>query len=241
MFQEIRAEPKIRTNFTPFFFNSDLLDKVSSSEDLNTILRLWDILGEVEVPSFLPPITTPRYFYDNSLCYHVAPIQAKPIWKFTFRNNSNFSEVSISFEDKLMNTSRVIQRQKLNYVGDRITIPLNLQNGSFSEKLFAMKIQQRIFQKPDEESHCTNYPNAENPSYGDCDQAFVKNEIEKMFGPSQGGRSWRASGDRQISLNASAQRAFANFRDKKNTVFYNCNFLQDKCHILQLQALAVLR
>ena len=30
--------------------------------------------------------------------------------------------------------------------------------------------------------------------------------------------SWRASGDRQISLNASAERAFANFRDK-NVVF----------------------
>ena len=26
--------------------------------------------------------------------------------------------------------------------------------------------------------------------------------------------SWRASGNRQISLNASAERAFANFRDK---------------------------
>ena len=35
----------------------------------------------------------------------------------------------------------------------------------------------------------------------------------------QGGRSWRASGDRQISLNASAERAFANFRDKKTPYF----------------------
>ena len=34
----------------------------------------------------------------------------------------------------------------------------------------------------------------------------------------QGGRSWRASGDRQISLNASAERAFANFRDKKHRI-----------------------
>ena len=33
-----------------------------------------------------------------------------------------------------------------------------------------------------------------------------------------GGRSWRASGDRQISLNASAERAFANFRDKKHRI-----------------------
>ena len=30
--------------------------------------------------------------------------------------------------------------------------------------------------------------------------------------------SWRASGDRQISLNASAERAFANFRDKKHRI-----------------------
>ena len=53
----------------------------------------------------------------------------------------------------------------------------------------------------------------------------------------QGGRSWRASGDRQISLNACAERAFANFRDKKHrilqlqifatkTSFYNCKRLQ---------------
>ena len=34
----------------------------------------------------------------------------------------------------------------------------------------------------------------------------------------QGGRSWRASGDHQISLNASAERAFANFRDKKHRI-----------------------
>ena len=31
--------------------------------------------------------------------------------------------------------------------------------------------------------------------------------------------SWRASGDRQISLNASAERAFANFCDKKHRIF----------------------
>ena len=56
---------------------------------------------------------------------------------------------------------------------------------------------------------------------------------------SQGGRSWRASGDRQISLNASAERAFANFRDK-NTVFYNCKFLQHKRRFFAL-ALTALR
>ena len=30
--------------------------------------------------------------------------------------------------------------------------------------------------------------------------------------------SWRASGNRQISLNATAERAFANFRDKKHRI-----------------------
>ena len=30
--------------------------------------------------------------------------------------------------------------------------------------------------------------------------------------------SWHASGNRQISLNASAERAFANFRDKKHRI-----------------------
>ena len=30
--------------------------------------------------------------------------------------------------------------------------------------------------------------------------------------------SWRASGDRQISLNASAECAFSNFRDKKHRI-----------------------
>ena len=36
--------------------------------------------------------------------------------------------------------------------------------------------------------------------------------------------SWRASGDRQISLNASAERAFANFRDKKHRILQLQNF-----------------
>ena len=40
----------------------------------------------------------------------------------------------------------------------------------------------------------------------------------------QGGRSWRASGDHRISLNASTERAFANFRDKKTPNFTIANF-----------------
>ena len=39
----------------------------------------------------------------------------------------------------------------------------------------------------------------------------------------QGVLSWRASGDRQISLSASAERAFANFR-VKNVVFTGRHF-----------------
>ena len=169
-------------HITKLRFYSDMLDMASSSEDLNTILRVRDILGD-ELPFFLPPTTTPRYFYDNSVCYHVAPLQSKPVWQFTFRNDSNFSEASIFFEDRLLNTSRVIQRQKLNYFGDRITIPLVEQNKTFSDKMFSMKIRQMIYEKPDENSHCTNYPNAEYPSYYDCDLAFVEKEMEKMFGP----------------------------------------------------------
>ena len=48
---------------------------------------------------------------------------------------------------------------------------------------------------------------------------------EKTFiGTNQAAISWRASGDRQISLNASAERAFANFRDKKTSYFTIANF-----------------
>ena len=42
----------------------------------------------------------------------------------------------------------------------------------------------------------------------------------QRLGHGQGGRNWRASGDRQISLNASAKRTFA-ILATKNTVFYN--------------------
>ena len=41
--------------------------------------------------------------------------------------------------------------------------------------------------------------------------------------------SWRASGDRQISLSASAERAFANFR-VKNVVFTGTHF----CAVLSM-------
>ena len=68
-------------------------------------------------------------------------------------------------------------------------------------------------------------------------KSHCQNRDRQHFGDIQGGRSWRASGDRQISLNASAERAFANFRDKKHrilqlqifatkTSFYNCKRLQ---------------
>ena len=52
----------------------------------------------------------------------------------------------------------------------------------------------------------------------------------------QGGRSWRAIGDRQISLGASAERAFANFCNKKHRILQlqffakNCNFLHENRH-----------
>ena len=36
--------------------------------------------------------------------------------------------------------------------------------------------------------------------------------------------SWRASDDRQISLSASAELAFSNFRDKKTSYFTMANF-----------------
>ena len=39
-----------------------------------------------------------------------------------------------------------------------------------------------------------------------------------MINQDQAAISWRASGNRQISLNASAERAFANFRDKKHRI-----------------------
>ena len=45
----------------------------------------------------------------------------------------------------------------------------------------------------------------------------------------QGVLSWRASGDRQISLSASAERAFANFR-VKNVVFTGTHF----CAVLSM-------
>ena len=39
--------------------------------------------------------------------------------------------------------------------------------------------------------------------------------------------SWRASDDRQISLSASAERAFANFRDKK-TLYFSIEHFRNK-------------
>ena len=44
------------------------------------------------------------------------------------------------------------------------------------------------------------------------------------FPTAQATISWRASGNRQISLNASAERAFAYFRDKKTLYFTIANF-----------------
>ena len=49
--------------------------------------------------------------------------------------------------------------------------------------------------------------------------------------------SWRASGDRQISLSASAERAFANFHDKKRRILQLQIFATKIHRILQLQIL----
>ena len=53
---------------------------------------------------------------------------------------------------------------------------------------------------------------------GKSTEMFSAHSVEYGVTVRQGGRSWRASGDRQISLNASAERAFANFRDKKHRI-----------------------
>ena len=55
---------------------------------------------------------------------------------------------------------------------------------------------------------------------------FVSNFLS---GSQQGVLSWRASGDRQISLSASDERAFANFR-VKNVVFTGTHF----CAVLSM-------
>ena len=53
----------------------------------------------------------------------------------------------------------------------------------------------------------------------DCLVVLTTNEMMNIRNASQQAAiSWRASGDRQISLNASAERAFANFRDKKHRI-----------------------
>ena len=52
---------------------------------------------------------------------------------------------------------------------------------------------------------------------------------EGQGGKHQGVLSWRASGDRQISLSASDERAFANFR-VKNVVFTGTHF----CAVLSM-------
>ena len=43
----------------------------------------------------------------------------------------------------------------------------------------------------------------------------IENNNINIYQPA---RSWRASGEGQISLSASAERAFANFRDKKHRI-----------------------
>ena len=50
-----------------------------------------------------------------------------------------------------------------------------------------------------------------------------------VYGADQPALSWRASGDRQISLSASNERAFANFR-VKNVVFTGTHF----CAVLSM-------
>ena len=52
--------------------------------------------------------------------------------------------------------------------------------------------------------------------------------------------SWRASGNRQISLNASAERAFANFRDKKHRIL-QLQIFATKTSFLHIFALTALR
>ena len=58
-----------------------------------------------------------------------------------------------------------------------------------------------------------------------------------MINQDQAAISWRASGNRQISLNASAERAFANFRDKKHRILQLQIFATKIHRILQLQIL----
>ena len=60
-----------------------------------------------------------------------------------------------------------------------------------------------------------------NCSHADLSAVNFEKLVEKNhkeFIPHQAAISWRASGNRQISLNASAERAFANFRDKKHRI-----------------------
>ena len=61
------------------------------------------------------------------------------------------------------------------------------------------------------------------------DITWVRQESTRYTGTQQPALSWRASGDRQISLSASDERAFANFR-VKNVVFTGTHF----CAVLSM-------
>ena len=72
---------------------------------------------------------------------------------------------------------------------------------------------------------------------------LVDERLRVSIGPDdiciQGVISWRASGDRQISLSASDERAFANFR-VKNVVFtgtHFCAVLSMHCNAMQCNAM----
>ena len=60
------------------------------------------------------------------------------------------------------------------------------------------------------------------------------------LGQEQAAISWRASGNRQISLNARAERAFANFRDKKHRIL-QLQIFATKTLFLHIFALTALR
>ena len=64
--------------------------------------------------------------------------------------------------------------------------------------------------------------------------------VKSDIGHNEAAISWRASGNRQISLNASAERAFANFRDKKHRIL-QLQIFATKTSFLHIFALTALR
>ena len=158
----------------------EVLSNVTNQE-LKTLLEyahVWTTTGE-EIPIPMEYVKPPRVSYPrhcHTLDLSTVPeIKGEKIEELFLRFfGLNENTIEIHFVGKILYSNRIIKEHDFLSSGDTI-----IKDRTRTFKEYLVEIAERVFLEEDPSQNCRNYPTPEYSSYGECDEAFLRNKLKR--------------------------------------------------------------